>query len=78
MIVAKTADPVLTPAVSPRAGVIVGEIVPGRSVGAVVLANRAPLARGEIGAPAPPMGGSRLRLKEALLLRNHGHLDTPA
>jgi hypothetical protein len=76
MVVRDAADPVLPPAVGPRPGVIVGEVVPGRSVGAVVLAHRAPLSRGEIGAPAAPVSSPRLGLEEALLLWNHCHLDS--
>ena len=47
-------EPVLVPAVGARARVVVGEVVPGVAVGAVVLAHGAPRALGEVRAPAPP------------------------
>ena len=42
--VANAADAVLAPAIGAGARVIVREIFPGGAVGAVILANRAPLA----------------------------------
>src|SRR5580698_9005068 len=55
MAVAKAGDAVFAPAVSAGTRVIVREIIPGVAVGAVVLANRAPLAFGKIRTPALPM-----------------------
>src|SRR5512144_1040926 len=52
------ADPeqaVLAPAVRPAARVIVGQVAPALAGGRVVLAHRAPLALGEVRAPAPPV-----------------------
>ena len=53
-VIGEAGDAVLAPAVGLAAGVIVRQVVPGRAVGAVVLANRAPLTLGEIGSPLPP------------------------
>jgi len=43
LVVGKAGDAVLAPAVGPRAGLIVGEVVPGVAVVAIILPNRAPL-----------------------------------
>ena len=61
--VAEAGHPVLAPAVGPRAGVVVGEVRPRITVGAVVLAHRAPLALADVGAPLVPLAG----LAEAVL-----------
>src|SRR5207244_3686759 len=55
VVVAKPADPVLTPAVGAAARMIVREIFPGIAVFAVILAHRAPLALAEIRSPSSPM-----------------------
>ena len=68
VVVRDTSQPVLAPAVSARARVIVREVVPGGAPRAVVLAYRAPLALGEVGAPASPVGGARLGVEQPLLL----------
>src|SRR5512144_1767477 len=52
------ADPeqtVLAPAVRPAARLIVGQVAPALAGGGVVLAHGAPLALGEVRAPAPPV-----------------------
>ena len=54
ILVADAAEPVLAPAVSPRAGLIVRERGPRVAVGAVVLADGAPGALAQIRAPPPP------------------------
>src|SRR4029077_16984758 len=64
-------DPVLAPAVGARAGVVVGEGVPGAAVGAVVLADGAPGALAEVGAPAQP--GPRVVGQAAALGVGVGH-----
>jgi hypothetical protein len=61
--IANAADAVFTPTVSAAARVIVRQVFPGVSMRAVVLAHRAPLALGQIGAPALPV-----RLTLAILL----------
>ena len=48
VVVADAGDAVLAPAVRARAGLVVGEVVPRVAVFAVVLADSAPLALGEV------------------------------
>src|SRR5206468_2383634 len=57
MFVREPGEAVLAPAVGAAPGMIVGEVVPGGPVRAVVLPDRAPLAFGEVG--APPLPGAR-------------------
>ncbi len=54
MAVAKTGDPVFSPAIGAAARMIMREVVPGCAVFTVILANSAPLALADIGPPAPP------------------------
>src|SRR5262249_49437663 len=54
MLVAKAGEPILAPAISAAAGVVVREILPGRAAGAVILTHRAPLTVTDIGPPKPP------------------------
>src|SRR6185503_13698483 len=54
-VIGKAGEAVLAPAVGAAARLVVGEIVPCRAVGAVVLAHRAPLPLTEIWAPATPI-----------------------
>src|SRR5882762_3435785 len=68
VVVGDAADPVLAPAVRARPGVVVREVLPGGAVRAVVLAHRAPFARGQVGAPAPPVGAPLPGLLEPCLL----------
>src|SRR5207245_9909561 len=53
--VAQAQQAVFAPAVSAAARVIVGEVIPGRPILRVVLADRPPLPLGEIGPPALPV-----------------------
>ena len=55
--VADAEDPVLAPAVGLAPGQVVGEVVPGVAVGAVVLADGRPGAVADVRPPAPPAGG---------------------
>ena len=59
LVVGDAGDAVLAPAIGPRAGLIVGEEIPGVAILAVVLAHRAPLPLAEVRAPFLP-GDSRL------------------
>jgi hypothetical protein len=52
--VADAGDAVFAPAIRPTASVVVREVIPGVSVGTVVLADRAPLAFTEVWAPLFP------------------------
>src|SRR5678815_61042 len=52
LVVADAEDPVLSPAIGPRACLIVGEVVPGVAIRTIVLSNSAPLPLAEVRAPA--------------------------
>ena len=54
LVVADAGHAVLAPAVGPGSGLVVGEVVPGVAVVAVVLADGAPLPLAQVGAPLPP------------------------
>src|SRR5205823_7575005 len=48
-------EPVLAPAVGPAAGVVVREVLPAGAARRVILADGAPLALGQVRAPALPV-----------------------
>jgi hypothetical protein len=50
-VIGDSPDAVLAHAIGPRAGVIVGEEIPGVAVVAVILTFRSPLPLGQVGAP---------------------------
>ena len=54
LVVAETGEAILAPVIGARPCLIVGEVVPGVAVLAVVLADRAPLTFTEIWPPLPP------------------------
>ena len=56
--VADAGDAILAPAIGAAAGVIMGEVVPGAAVGAVVFANRTPGALADIRPPLAPRSHS--------------------
>ncbi len=66
--IADSSQPVLVPTVCLAAGVIVGEPLPGVSVGAVVLPHGAPCPVAQVGAPLSPVGLASLLLAEPELL----------
>ena len=59
MAVANAANAVFTPAIGAAIGMVEGKIVPGGAIGAVIFADGAPLAVGEIGSPALPVFGAQ-------------------
>ena len=61
--IAEAGQGVLAPPVGTRPGVVVREIVPGLAVGAVVLADRAPLTLADVGPPPVPVA----RLAQSIL-----------
>src|SRR4051794_34210186 len=65
LVVGDAQQAVLVPAIDARAGVLMREVVPGAAVGRVVLADGAPLALGQVGAPAVPGGALVARRFEA-------------
>ena len=60
LVVGDAGQAVLAPAIGARAGLVVGEVVPGVAALAVVLAHGAPLAFAEVGPPLFPGDGSLL------------------
>src|SRR5262249_49757226 len=66
-----SADAILAPAVGAAAGLIVGEIIPGRAARAIVLAHRAPLPLAEIRTPAAPIRHALSTLLDALPFSVH-------
>ena len=48
-------QPVFAPAVSAPCGIVVREVIPDAAIGGIILANRSPLAFGEVRAPALPV-----------------------
>src|SRR5262245_15855276 len=53
-LIAEAGQTILTPVIGSRTGLVVAEVVPGVSIAAIVLANRAPLSLTEIGTPLSP------------------------
>ena len=76
LVVGDAGDAVFAPAVGARAGVIVGEEVPGVARLAVVLAHRAPLAFAQVRPPLLPGGGAGAGFFQSnvFLRRRHGEL----
>ena len=66
-VVGDAGQPVLAPAVGARARLVVAEVAPGVAVVAVVLADRPPLALGEVGTPLPPGHPLSARLLQAIV-----------
>src|SRR5258708_38585519 len=52
-----TPPPVLAPVVGARTRLVMAEVVPSVSIGAVVLPHGSPLALGEVGSPLAPGNG---------------------
>jgi hypothetical protein len=72
LVVGDPGQTILAPAIGPRSGMVVGEEVPGVAVLAVILAHRAPLALGKIGAPLLPVSFALTGLLEAVAFDTHG------
>ncbi len=70
-VVRDSRDAVLAPAVGARAGLIVSQIFPRRTIGTVVLAHRAPLPLAEVGTPAAPWRCAGAGFLQSLLFRRH-------
>ena len=70
LVVAQSAEPVLAPPVGARTCLVVGEVVPGVAVLAVVLADRAPLPLAEIRSPFLPRDLRLARLVQTRLFRH--------
>ncbi len=76
VVVADAGQPVLAPAVGARTRLVVGEVVPGVAVVAVVLAHRAPLALAEVRAPLLPLDALPRRIEALcfLAIKGSGHV----
>jgi len=76
VVVADAGDAILGPAISARAGMIVGEVIPGRAVGAVILARIAPGSFREVRAPASPVRRLVSSLEQAISFSVHRYYGT--
>ena len=54
LVVRDAGQPVFSPTIGAGAGLVVGEVVPGVAIFAVILAHRSPLAFAEVGSPLLP------------------------
>jgi hypothetical protein len=77
LVVAEAGEAVLAPAIGARARLVVAQVIPGIAGRAVVLADGAPLALGEVRTPAPPPRARVAGLFEPASFRV-GHLVTPS
>ena len=68
LVVADAGEAVLAPAVGARARLVVGEVVPGVAVVAVVLADGAPLPLAQVRSPLPPRREAVARQLQAVPL----------
>ena len=75
MAIAETGEAVFVPAVDARSCVIVRKVCPGVAVGAVILADGAPRALGEVRAPALPVLGAKARLLETTPLGGRARIE---
>ena len=76
VVVAQPGETVFAPVLGPRAGLVVGEIVPRIAVAAVILAHRAPLAFAEVRSPLLPRHAVLARLVQTLLFGGIGNLHS--
>src|SRR4051794_10357302 len=76
-VVADPGKAVLAPAIGPGAGLVMGEVVPGVTAAAVVLAHRSPLALGQVRSPASPRNALVAALSKALVFGRLCHVDSP-
>src|SRR5258708_16952982 len=56
LFIADAGKTILAPVVSSGARLVMGEVVPGISIIAIVFTNRAPLALAQVRPPLPPVG----------------------
>ena len=68
VVIADAKETIFGPTIDPRAGMIVWEEFPGGAIGAVIFADGAPGACGEIRTPALPVFYAPFGVGEALLL----------
>ena len=70
-VIGDPSEPVLAPAIGPRAGLVVAEVVPRVARVAIVLPHRPPLPLREIRSPFPPRGGLGTGFLQATTLGVH-------
>ena len=70
-VIAEPGNAILPPAKRPASGLVVGNIIPGVPVGAVILANRSPLALAQIRPPAAPILHAKSLRFQTLFFRSH-------
>jgi hypothetical protein len=71
-VIGNAGKAVLAPAVGPRAGLVVAEVIPGVAAVAVVFAHGAPLALAQIRAPAAPRDSLLVRFFKSVMFGSHG------
>ena len=74
LVVGDAGQPVLAPAIGAGAGLVVGEVVPGVAVLAVIFADGPPLSFAEVRPPLFPGGFLLARCVEPVVFRGHGSL----
>src|SRR5260221_9772764 len=74
MVVRNTGQAVLSPSVGARAGLVVGEVIPGIAAFTIVFADGPPLALAQVRSPFFPLCLLLTRLVESYLLSGH---ETP-
>ena len=77
LVIGNAGQPVFAPAVGARAGVIVGEEIPGVAPLAVVLAHGSPLPLAQVRPPFLPCDLPLAGLLKSILFVGQGHFSTP-
>src|SRR5881397_3476473 len=77
LVVGNPREPVLAPAIRPRASLVMGEVVPGVAAVTVVFANGSPLSLAEIRAPLLPLRGLAAGFFQSTVLGVHVWLLNP-
>src|SRR5258708_27794886 len=65
LVITDTGEAVLAPVIRAGASLVMGKVIPGISVLAVVLANRTPLPFAEVGSPSSPVRSTRAGFLQA-------------
>src|SRR5262249_35673612 len=77
VVVTDAGQAVLAPAICAGAGMVVGEILPGGPIRAIVFADGSPLALAQVRPPPPPVSGPLLGFLEPPLLSPHSGTAIP-
>ena len=73
-VIRDSSQAILAPTISPRTCLVMGEIVPGVAILAIVLPDRAPLPLTQVGTPFLPWNSRIARIIQPLLFRSVDHL----